>query len=677
MRFRNLYSPQTLRGQFSLALLALALLILAAGLTAVNALRSSAEISRQLAEERLEYFQEAQDLVQNTLLIERESYRMLTVDSQDDMQRSYSKIIKELASLDSLVVRLSQAHTDISVLTLHQASQLFRNTAHIVASLREQILEKGVSGDDLKTLHRFQEQLAQQVTVMTSAAGKLSDDLTRDYRERIGNLATTSKLNQKLVLGLVAISLFLALLISHYFLGRHVMERLQQVSRYLRTTSTQTEHIHVPVQGHDEIGSMARAVEKFLEDRRQLFAAQLSLRQNEEMMQAITESVQSSVLLVDEDDRIQFVNPATEALFGYHPEEMIGHRLHGTIFPEHLQQNTQAGLSSFRGTGGNPVVTKPVELSALHKNGTELMVLLNVGCVYKNDHWWAVVSIIDITERLAAEAELKRAQETRNVELQESQGALMNIVEDLNEKTTELEQANTKLKELDRLKSMFIASMSHELRTPLNSIIGFSSITLNEWTGPLNPEQKENIAAMLRSGKHLLSLINDVIDVSKIETGKIESIVEEFDVQEMVSEAVETMRGDIEKKGLELTVRACRYVLHTDRRRLLQCLLNLLSNAVKFTNQGSISIYAEPSADGSTLDIVVEDTGMGISEKDLGKLFSPFVRLYKSGESVIPGTGLGLYLTKKLLREILKGDIRVTSTTGAGSRFTIYVPTDV
>ncbi|MDP3177403.1 MAG: PAS domain S-box protein, partial [Spirochaetaceae bacterium] len=184
----------------------------------------------------------------------------------------------------------------------------------------------------------------------------------------------------------------------------------------------------------------------------------------------------------------------------------------------------------------------------------------------------------DITEQRRSERELSqlkeelerrvlgRIEETerRSVELRESQIALVNIVEDLNEKTSELERANAKLRELDRLKSMFIASMSHELRTPLNSIIGFSSILLNEWIGPLSAEQKENLAAVLRAGKHLLSLINDVIDVSKIEAGKIESIAEEFEVRSVVAEAMESIRADTIKKGLELRVSAHPLTLNAD-----------------------------------------------------------------------------------------------------------------
>ena len=137
-------------------------------------------------------------------------------------------------------------------------------------------------------------------------------------------------------------------------------------------------------------------------------------------------------------------------------------------------------------------------------------------------------------------------------ELQDNQQALMNIVDDLNQKTEELEDANARLHELDRLKSMFIASMSHELRTPLNSIIGFSSIIRDEWLGTVNQEQKENLETIQRSGKHLLSLINDVIDVSKIEAGRIEIRLEEFDLYDLLTEAVQYVENDLHDKGLEL-----------------------------------------------------------------------------------------------------------------------------
>lgn len=254
----------------------------------------------------------------------------------------------------------------------------------------------------------------------------------------------------------------------------------------------------------------------------------------------------------------------------------------------------------------------------------------------------------------------------------------------------ELEKANLRLQELDRLKSMFIASMSHELRTPLNSIIGFSSILLNEWTGSLNPEQKENLSIILRSGKHLLSLINDVIDVSKIEAGLVEPQIEDFDLYDILTETVTSVSKEVEAKGLELKMIPLHHRMRTERRRLIQCILNLLSNAVKFTEKGSAQVrahfisdfgfrYSELDAekDKSAIAITVEDTGIGIKEEDLPKLFQPFVRLESPIKSKVLGTGLGLYLTKKIVKEILKGEIEVKSKQGEGSAFTIIIPVKI
>jgi signal transduction histidine kinase len=294
----------------------------------------------------------------------------------------------------------------------------------------------------------------------------------------------------------------------------------------------------------------------------------------------------------------------------------------------------------------------------------------------------------DISYRKQAEKEIQNLNESlekrvdertvdfrkKSDELRDNQAALMNIVEDLNEKTAELETANEKLKDLDRLKSLFIASMSHELRTPLNSVIGFSSIMLTEWTGPLTQEQKDNLASILRSGKHLLALINDVIDVSKIEAGKIESVAEDFDAYDVAMEAVQAFDGDVRKKGLTLRVAAVHRSLRGDRRRLLQCLLNLVSNAVKYTDKGSIDIGVEVAESEETIDFVVADTGIGIEPEELRNLFTPFFRVVSPQRPVVPGTGLGLYLTRKLAEEVLMGDILVRSVFGTGSRFVLRMP---
>jgi signal transduction histidine kinase len=304
----------------------------------------------------------------------------------------------------------------------------------------------------------------------------------------------------------------------------------------------------------------------------------------------------------------------------------------------------------------------------------------------------AVVVFRDISERKRDEEEIRKLNveleqrvitrtadlEKKSLELKDSQLALMNIVDDLNNKTVELAEANIKLQDLDRLKSMFVASMSHELRTPLNSIIGFSSVVLEEWLGPLNDEQKAKLAIVLRTGRHLLTLINDVIDVSKIEAGKLESRVEDFELRQVVGEALELVRKDGEEKGLVFRDATTAQTLHSDRRRFFQCLVNLLGNAVKFSQQGEVVVASAlvPGVGGGPdcLRISVRDGGIGIPEAELPRLFTAFTRIQSELSGTVKGTGLGLYLVKKITTEILRGQVEVESTAGQGSTFYLTVP---
>ncbi|MCJ7603785.1 MAG: PAS domain S-box protein, partial [Desulfobulbaceae bacterium] len=285
----------------------------------------------------------------------------------------------------------------------------------------------------------------------------------------------------------------------------------------------------------------------------------------------------------------------------------------------------------------------------------------------------------DITERKRAEEELTRYREhlenmvqERTVNLEKAQEALANIVEDLNLKSEELEKTNIQLKEIDQLKSMFIASMSHELRTPLNSVIGFSSVLMNEWPGPVNAEQRKLLETILHSGKHLLALINDVIDVSKIEAGSLDINVEDFDLDKVIHETTEIIKKELTDKKLDLKVGTLHLMMHSDKRRLMQCVLNLLSNAIKFTIKGDIRIETRMS--GGFVEISVADTGIGILEEDIPKLCKSFVRLDSPLRTTTLGTGLGLYITKKLITETLHGEIRIESTCGVGSTFTLRAP---
>lgn len=274
----------------------------------------------------------------------------------------------------------------------------------------------------------------------------------------------------------------------------------------------------------------------------------------------------------------------------------------------------------------------------------------------------------------------------RTADLDEAQRSLLRLVADLN-------SANEKLKELDRLKAMFIASMSHELRTPLNSIIGFTGIILQGMTGEINDEQRDQLERVFRAGKHLLLLITDVIDIAKIESGKIVPYVGEFLLGEVIDEACESLKVQVADKGLELrkTVPEMPLRMKSDRRRLLQCLLNFLSNAVKFTARGTVTVAVKrhkgirtegrkaqsegrDEVPGDFVEISVADTGIGIRAEDMPRLFQSFVRFESQQKTTTPGTGLGLYLTKKLATEVLGGEVRAESRAGEGSVFTLRVP---
>ena len=256
-------------------------------------------------------------------------------------------------------------------------------------------------------------------------------------------------------------------------------------------------------------------------------------------------------------------------------------------------------------------------------------------------------------------------------------GTILVIENVTNRKNAEdkLAEANIKLQELDRMKSMFIASMSHELRTPLNSIIGFTGLILQGISGKVDDEAKKDLQIVFNSSKHLLSLINDVIDISKIEAERLEVYLEEIELDDVLKEAVTTVSRDAEDKKLSIKTDVPRDLrIVSDKKRLLQCVLNLMSNAVKYTVKGSIELKAVKKA--AVLEISVQDTGIGIKKEDLPKLFNSFSRINSPLTETILGTGLGLYLTKKIVNSVFNGEIKVESIYSRGSTFTMIIPLD-
>jgi signal transduction histidine kinase len=228
--------------------------------------------------------------------------------------------------------------------------------------------------------------------------------------------------------------------------------------------------------------------------------------------------------------------------------------------------------------------------------------------------------------------------------------------------------------EADRLKSAFLASMSHELRTPLNSIIGFTGILLQGLVGPLNDEQQKQIGMVMNSARHLLALINDVLDISKIEAGELKLGSEPFDMRQTIQRAVQIVAPSADKKGLRLGVQVSPEVgsIVGDQRRVEQILINLANNAIKFTDVGEVNIRSE-TVDGHLVTRVT-DTGIGIRPEDVSKLFKPFRQIDTGVARRHDGTGLGLSICDRLVN-MMGGRIWVESQWGAGSTFAFALPT--
>ena len=251
-------------------------------------------------------------------------------------------------------------------------------------------------------------------------------------------------------------------------------------------------------------------------------------------------------------------------------------------------------------------------------------------------------------------------------------------------RTTELEAARVRAEAADRLKSAFLATMSHELRTPLNSIIGFTGILLQGLAGPLNPEQNKQLGMVRTSARHLLELINDVLDLSKIEAGQLELRATPFDLRASIERVIATVKPQTEAKGLMLTTVLPPELgaMLSDQRRVDQILLNLLNNAIKFTDQGQVTLTAEPVQDfhpvpgmqpQPAVRLSVTDTGIGIKPEDIHKLFQPFRQIDSGLTRQHEGTGLGLAICRRLTT-LLGGEISAASEWSKGSTFTVILP---
>ena len=382
---------------------------------------------------------------------------------------------------------------------------------------------------------------------------------------------------------------------------------------------------------HTEEGAMVMSAIRDITDRKRA----------DQKFKDLLEAAPDAMVIVDREGRIVLVNSQAVKLFGWSRDELLGQKIELLVperfsgrHPEHRHRFFAEPRSRSMGAG--------LDLYGLRKDGSEFPVEISLSPLETEEGLFVSSAIRDVTER----KRIERALRDKNLELENA--ALV--------------------------KDRFLASMSHELRTPLNAIIGFTGTLLMQLPGPLNPEQDKQLRIVQTGARHLLSLINDLLDVAKLSANKVSLHVEALDCRGIVAEVAATLEPEAVRKGLVFNVQAPAQAvqLHTDRRAFSQILINLVGNAIKFTPQGRVDVVLEetPASQGRTVQVSVRDTGPGIPLQEQSRLFEAFSRGESADRRHHEGTGLGLHLSRKLA-EALGGCVGLESTEGQGSTFTV------
>lgn len=358
--------------------------------------------------------------------------------------------------------------------------------------------------------------------------------------------------------------------------------------------------------------------------------AEKALQESEERFRFVTQKAIDAIVAIDQKGEIISWNLGAERMFGYKEEEVEGKSLylilpHGLLFQDEI-------------------ASKPVELEGMHAKGRLFPVEVSCSRWTRKDQPYDTIILRDITERKENEKRLIKAMKAA--------------------------------KAANEAKSEFLAIISHELRTPLNSIIGFNQCLLMGMDGEVNENQKSSLKKIEKCSAHLLSLIDDILNLAKIEANKMELELIPQNIIDIISSCVEEVQATAQKKGLKIVFdpssKSC--ILAIDKMKIKQVLFNLLSNAVKFTEKGQIRVSVENAKDCLTVN--VEDTGIGLKPEEIGKLFHPFSQADSSITRKYGGTGLGLAISKKII-DLHGGSIHVKTEKNVGSTFSFTLPKNI
>jgi PAS domain S-box-containing protein len=413
----------------------------------------------------------------------------------------------------------------------------------------------------------------------------------------------------------------------------------------------------------DETGRPAAMIGACVDitERRKLIereAQALDKAHEENRFRRLLEAAPDAILEVDARGQIVLLNQVAETMFGYSREELLGLNVESLV-PEAMRGIYNRHRVSYAAAPQTRSIGTGLDLKVQRKNGSLFPVEIRLSPNWNNGVLRVIALVRDISERKESQDRLRAVHERHAAQMFAA--------------NQQLESRNEEVEKANRLKSEFLASMSHELRTPLHTIIGFSELLTEELEGPLNAKQKRFLGHVLQDSRHLLQLINEILDISKIEAGRLELQSEAFDFAACVGEVLAGIQPQAVDKSIRVENRnTFADLLYADRLRIKEILYNLLGNAIKFTSDGGL-VWVEAIAHDGILQVTVGDNGIGIPPEEQTAIFEKFYQVGSSTSGVREGTGLGLPITKKLV-ELHGGKIWVESQPGEGSRFNLILP---
>jgi PAS domain S-box-containing protein len=414
-----------------------------------------------------------------------------------------------------------------------------------------------------------------------------------------------------------------------------------------------------------DVTDLRRAANELERQVQRVRLAEIDAKRERDRLNLILENVADPILVTDDRSNIILMNKEAEQLFeaddneGWERSAMV--QANDTKFTTFISDFTISPSMARR------------EQMKLHipDTGVELPVEVVSGKILNRRG--EPLAIVSVLHDLTGQVENERLYDELKTFSGQLESRIQEATADLAEQNTRLQWQSRELEKANRLKSEFLASMSHELRTPINALIGYASLMLDRIYGDLTPRQEEGLNRIQGAAQHLLALINDILDLAKIEAGRMPLHLEEVTLADIVTEISQQIEPLVKKKALTLNVEmpAKAITLHTDRTKVKQILLNLLSNAVKFTHHGGI--WLTVLRDEEDLRFDVRDTGIGIRESDLESIWEDFRQVDQSRTREFGGTGLGLSITRKLV-DALGGHVFAESVYGKGSTFTVVLP---